>query len=100
MALKLVVVESFTIESARDCTALTVAVTVSEVVVPSVADAVLTIEPVSMSACVTTAEPEQVSVAFGASPPAGSAGHETEAILSSATVIGLVIVTLPVFRTT
>ena len=33
--------------------ALTVSVTVGDVVVPSVADAVLTTEPASISACVT-----------------------------------------------
>ena len=101
VVVKLLVVVDLTIDSAGDCAAVTVAITCGDVVVPVVAVAVLTIDPASMLACVVTAIAEHVSVAFGASPPAGTAGQVTLAILLSAidSVADAGIVTLPRFLT-
>ena len=84
---------------AGDCVAVTVAWAFGVVAVPSVAFAVLTIEPASISACVMLCEAEQVSEAPGTKPPDGSAGHVTVEILLSATETALVTVTLPVLVT-
>lgn len=99
---KVVAVVDLAIDNAFVCTAVTVAVAVGEVAVPSLADATFVIEPASTLAWVVVCVAEHVRVAFGASPPAGMAGHETEAILSSVTVIvaDAGMVTLPVLRTT
>jgi hypothetical protein len=74
--------------------------TVGDVVVPDVADATFVTPPASISACVVVYDAVQVRLAPGANPPAGSAGHVTDAILLSVTVTGCVIVVLPVFVTT
>lgn len=97
-----VAVVDFAIVSPSVCTAVTVADTVEDVTVPSVAEAVFEIPPASISACVVNVDAAQVIVALGARPPTGTAGHVTEAILLSATDIVAVagIVMLPVFRTT
>lgn len=98
-ALKFVDVDDFTTTSAGDCTEGTVSDVTGEVVVPEVAVAVFVTPPALISASVVTYEPVQVIEAPGARPLPGNAGHETEAILLSLTVIGLKIVTLPLFVT-
>ena len=85
--------------SAGVCVPVTVSDTSAEVVAPDVALARLVTCPASTSAWITTYVAEQVSVAFGARPPAGRAGQDTEAILSSLTLTGSVSVTLPVLVT-
>ena len=99
--LKFVAVVPLVIVMAGDCCPVTVAETLGAMAVPSVAVAILVIEPASRSACVVVALAVQVSVAFGARPVAGTAGHETEAILLSETEMTVAdgSVVLPVFLT-
>ena len=73
--------------------------TVGDVAVPDLALAVLTIEPLSMSAWVVVYDPLQVTDAPGAKP-APTAPHVTLAILLSVTVIAEVSVVLPELVTT
>ncbi len=79
--------------------AVTVTVSVGEVVVPSLALAMFVTVPASMSACVTVYVAVHVIDCVGARPPAGSAGQVTVAIRSSLTVMAAVIVVLPLLVT-
>jgi len=72
---------------------------VGDVTAPDEAEAVFVSLPASTSACVVVYEPVQVIEAPGASPPDGSAGHDTEAILLSDTATADVSVVLPAFVT-
>ena len=85
-----------TIAKARTWTAITVRLTVGEVVVPLLALAVLVSEPASRSAWVIVYEAAQVIEASGASV---AVRGQVAVALSSATVNGPASVTLPVFVT-
>ena len=82
-----------TIDNAGDWTAVTVAVSVGEVVVPFVAEAMLVTEPESRSAWVIVYDAVQVIDPPGAR--LAVAGHDSSVALSSLTVNGPDNVTLP-----
>ena len=89
----------FLIVKSGFCVPVTVSETMPETIAPLLADAVLVTLPAFRSANVTVYVPVQVMKVAGGSPPTGNAGHATDAILLSDTVIGAVSVVLPVLVT-
>ncbi len=84
------VVEDFTTAIDGDCTAVTVACALFELVAPACAVAVFVTEPASRSACVIEYVAVHVLVASGAMSPAG----QLTVVLSSVTVTGPVTATV------
>ena len=97
--MKLTAVDDLAIESEGDAVAGMGKLTGGDVVGPDLALAVLVTPPASRSACVTVYDAEHVRLAPGASPAAGNAGHDTDAILLSVIVIADVSVVLPLLVT-